>query len=1022
MQHVYQSCSHPVMRWLKSPERLTWLFIILVCVSLFGITGWRMHRARSLELSASRVIRANLARAIADHAGGVVREADIVLADLAERLQADGASEDALARLHRHMTARVASIRTLQDLVVFSAQGDALTTSLKPMPPINVADRAYFAFHRDHRSLAPLLGQPIRNQAAGNWSLTVSRRFERPDGTFGGVVGAVIDCSTFSAFYASFDIGAHGAITLLHGNTVLVARHPPPLDPNFRKIPSPPELEKQETAGDGRFVSPLDGVVRQFSFRRVGSTPLTVVVALSEDDVLTAWKRDVRSALATCSAMSAVLGLLGWQLVRNIRLRDRREAALRRSEGQYRLLADFSTDVIIQLGPDCRCRYVSPASERLFGFRPEDMLNGHPRESTYSGDWPALEAVIAEIFRSGHAPPVLYRSRRKDGSYVWVETQGRKLDGDRGFIVAIRDATSRKNAEDLLQGSNTRLSSANTELERLARHLARARDEAERASRAKSRFLAGMSHELRTPLNGILGYAQLLRLEGDLNGVQSARVDAMLGAGQHLLQMINCVLDLSQVESEELDLRAAEIDLHSTATACLDLVRPTAVMKSLTLGLVLAPDVSRCIMADPMRLRQILLNLLGNAVKFTACGLVELRLDQTADGTALRIEVADTGPGIPADRRARLFQEFERLGVEAAGAVEGAGLGLALSARFAAVMGGRLGHEDNPGGGSVFWLELPMTASAAKPVSAILIDPPDALPAPMRPLRVFVVDDVAMNRDIAGSFLRAAGHEVACAEGGAEAVEMAAASDFDVILMDVRMPEVDGLEATRRIRALAGPRGRVPVVALTAQSFTEQIAECRKAGMDAHLSKPFAQDALLDAVARAVEDRAAQGKANTMPRVEVLPAETARDEGAGPASRPVAVLPVPAIGSELPVLDPGAFERTAAFLAPQAVASYLRTLAERGEALLRGLHAPDALARTGSDLADAAHTLAGSAGMFGFERLAMVARRFERAVQTNAAETPDLAEGLCAAIEASLQEMHHRAPVSAAAPELMIGA
>ena len=1010
------------MRWLKSPERLTWLFIALVCASLFGVTGWHMHRARSLTLSESRVITANLARAIADHAGGVVREADIVLAGLAERLQADGMSEDALARLHRHMAARVALVQTLHHLVVFSAQGDALTTSFEPMPSVNVADRAYFAFHRDHRSLAPLVGQPIQNRADGNWSLTVSRRFERPDGTFGGVVVAVIDCDTFSAFYASFDIGAHGAITLLYGNTVLVARHPPPPDPSFRNIPSPPEMEEQETAGNGRFVSPLDGVVRQLSFRRVGSTPLTVVVALSEADVLAVWRRDGWAALAACSATSAVLGLLGWQLVRNIRLRDKREAALRRSEGQYRMLADFSTDVIIHLGPDCRRRYVSPASERLFGFPPEDMLNGHPRESTHPKDWPALEAGIAEIFRSGHAPPVLYRSRKKDGSYVWVETRGQKLDGDRGFIVTIRDATLRKEAKDRLHKANNDLTLANGNLERLARHLERARDEAERASRAKSRFLAGMSHELRTPLNGILGYAQLLHLEGGLSGAQSARVDAMLGAGQHLLQMINGVLDLSQVEAERLDLHAAEIDLRSTAAACLDLVRPTAAIKGLTLGLVVAPDVPQGIMADPMRLRQILLNLLGNAVKFTACGSVALRLDQAADGTALRVEVADTGPGIPAEQRHRLFQEFERLGAEDTGAVEGAGLGLALSVRLAAVMGGRLGHEDNPGGGSVFWLELPMTAIAAEPVSATLIDPPDALPAPERPLRVLVVDDVAMNRDIAGSFLRAAGHEVACAEGGAEAARMAADSDFEVILMDVRMPEVDGLEATRRIRALAGPRGQVPVVALTAQAFTEQIAECRKAGMDAHLSKPFTRDALLDAVLRAVEDRTAQGKANVTPQVEVPPVETARDEGTGPAFRPIAVPSAPAIGSELPVLDLAAFERTAAFLAPQAVASYLRTLAERGEALLRGLHAPDALARTGSDLADAAHTLAGSAGMFGFERLAMVARRFEQAVQTNAAEAPDLAEALCAAVEASLQEMHSRAPASAAAPELMAGA
>jgi CheY-like chemotaxis protein len=309
-------------------------------------------------------------------------------------------------------------------------------------------------------------------------------------------------------------------------------------------------------------------------------------------------------------------------------------------------------------------------------------------------------------------------------------------------------------------------------------------------------------------------------------------------------------------------------------------------------------------------------------------------------GATVRLEVVDTGPGIPAGRRDKLFQSFERLDGNALRAIEGAGLGLALSARLVALMGGRLGHEDNPGGGSIFWLELPvstvavplpaMAMASAQPGNPIADNP---IAAPV--LHVLVVDDVAMNRDIASSFLCSAGHKVTCAENGEAAIAAVATSDFDVVLMDVRMPGMDGLEATRRIRLLQGPRGRVPIVAMTAQAFTEQVAECRTAGMDSHLGKPFDQAQLLAVVARAVE------------------AGPSDAERLDPAA--IAEPMPPATGSELPVLDQRTFELAAACLTPDAVASYLRTIAELGHALLRDLRAPDAPTR---GPAEATHTLA----------------------------------------------------------------
>lgn len=1005
MRYSIHSCRNSISCWVRAPERQAWLFALLVCCSVFSITGWRVLRAYDLQLSEGQITTANLARSLADHAHATVQAADIVLAGLVERLQAEGTSDVALARLHRLLIERVAAVQEIHHLVVFSATGDALTTSFDPMPPVNVVDRTYFIFHRDHPAFGSLVGPPVRNRADGHWSLTLSRRFDEADGTFGGVVVAVIDCDTFARFYASFNVGAHGSIVLLNDTNVIIVRHPLPPNPDFRDIPRAQDRWHQGPAGNGRIISSLDGVARVYSYQRADRTSLMVIVALSEDDLLAVWWRDAWITLAACLAVLAVLSLLGWRLAQQIRQREQREIIVRRSEAQYRLLADYSTDVIIHLGLDCRQQYVSPASERLLGYRPEELVDRHLCETIHPEDWLVMEKNIAEILCFGNAPPVGFRMGSKDGLYVWVEALGQKLDSSQGLIVTLRDVTLRKQAEELLRSSNNCLSSSNTELERLARHLAKSRDAAELASQAKSRFLAGMSHELRTPLNGILGYAHLLRIEHGLNPIQAGRVDAMLGAGSHLLQMINRVLNLSEVEAGHAQLQMSEINSREVARACLDLVRPTAQAKGLTLDFDAALGVPQRVTTDPTRLRQILLNLLGNAVKFTARGAVELRLLTALDGARLRFEVADTGPGVLAEHRERLFQAFERLDAKVDGAIEGAGLGLALSAKLASMMGGGLGHEDNVGGGSVFWLDLPIVIGADESFLAVASSPDmhGAAPVPTPSMRILVVDDLAMNREIAGAFLRAAGHKVIYAENGTTAVATAASGDFDVVLMDVRMPGMDGLEATRRIRALAGPRARVPVVALTAQAFKEQIEECLRAGMNSHLAKPFTPRALLDAAKHALE----AGKAQR--RVNVPPFETMGGNGDFASASTVS----PAVDLELPVFDVDAFERTAAFLAPEAVTAYLQTIVGRGRALLGELRAPGALEQARASLADAAHSLSGSAGMFGFRCLANAACRFENAVRTAGPEVPALASSLGAAIEASLEELQDRKCVAA---------
>jgi PAS domain S-box-containing protein len=684
-------------------------------------------------------------------------------------------------------------------------------------------------------------------------------------------------------------------------------------------------------------------------------------------------------------------------------------AELAEQHDLLRVTLQSIADGVITTDAAGRVVWLNPAAERLTGWATAEAAGRTLAEVFCMIDEETRRPVAEAAADCSAWERPLGRSllKSRDGREYGVEESEapiRNAAGEvLGAVLVFHDVTQqRQQAERELREAELRV--ANAELDRLARHFAEARNIAEQASRAKTRFLASMSHELRTPLNGILGYAQLLRMDGGLSAAQAERVDSMLGAGTHLLEMISCVLDLSEIESGSAELQTAPVDLRSIADAALTIVRPAAEAKHMALRLLVGADVPSRVITDPARLRQILLNLLGNAVKFTQRGSVELRVAVTppsATSTArLRFEVADTGPGIRAEQRHLLFGEFERLDAGASGPVEGSGLGLSLSKRLSALMGGALGHDDNPGGGSLFWLELPLTAATdapPPPVRATDFAAAEArAPAPAAPAagprpRILVVDDVAMNRDIASAFIRSAGYELVCADGGEAAVAAAAAADFDAVLMDVRMPGVDGLEATRRIRALGGARGAVPIVALTAQVFTEQIDACRAAGMDTHVAKPFTLDTLLGAIRRGVE---AAGSRPTRP---------------GPPDAPSPKVPAhETLGADLPVLDDAALDRTAAVLKPEAVITYLRSLAGKAEALQEDLRARGEILGSAQRLASSAHALAGSAGMFGFDRLVFVARHFERAAKNDPAQAAGLADDLDAALKLSIAAMRNR--------------
>ena len=845
--------------------------------------------------SAFRVIRA-ARMATEQHVASVAAaQAEVAAADLDRRLRDADVLLHLLARrwrsdpTHFDLAAWFRAPLVLPDgarLLLLDPTGKVAQSSLPgPLRQDPGLEAAFAILQRNatdttvRRGLTIGRAEPDRSAPGAGWHIDLARALRAPAGGIGSgaLMGALVMVLPVHALLASGLPAAlapdslvvlvgtgTGQVRAASGSAADLAADLAP-GADIAGTPTFAALQAASAPGArGVGTGPLTpgGLVFLYAFHRVGSHPLAVVVAVNRARTLGAPRALAAETRRFALVISGLILLAALAVLAEIRSMRRREQRLARDRGALATVnaalagakreADAKTaqlegllaglpDGVIMFDADLRLLAWNEQVAGIAGIPPQLLRAGERfvallRAQAEAGEFgpgdPEVEVALrlARV-QSGTARERMERSR-PDGRCIELR---RRILPDGGFITLFSDITERKRAEDSLR---------------------EARAAAEAATAGKSRLVAMVSHELRTPLQALLHGIELL--EGaPLDPLYRRLLIGMGQAGGSLLRLLEDILDVARMEAGRLALHAEPCNPRRPLERAVDMLRPIAAERGVSLALEIATDVPGVILADPARLQQVAVNLLSNAAKFSRPGLVRLYAG-VAPGPVLLVAVTDQGPPIAPEQRALLFQPFSRLATPGQDAA-GVGLGLAICRDLVALMGGEIGctavdvaaRQTEPASGNVFWFTVPLVGSETAPTPSAPAEAAGSCEAGLRArARILLAEDVAVNRLVATALLRREGHAVHPVADGAAAVAAAARGAYDMVLMDLQLPGLDGLAATRAIRLLPGAAGAVPIVGLTGSASPEDYAACLLAGMEEVLAKSAGREELLAAVAR----------------------------------------------------------------------------------------------------------------------------------------------------------------------------
>jgi signal transduction histidine kinase/DNA-binding response OmpR family regulator len=834
---------------------VTTLGILIIALGWFLAISAADRRTASLYATAERNSN-NLTEALEEETGKTILGVDQVLRLMKARYESDPSSFDLLRWLGRP------SGSVDKDLLigVLGPDGHARASSTGDHDSGDYSDRDYYLAHTGPKDVGLFISRPFQGRHSGRLLLALSRRLSAPDGSLAGVAIALVDASYLARFLGDVDIG-HGVAVVAGSDGLIRAMA---RDGALLPLDGDVKFERLEQAagaapdGTGRWTGPGDAVERLYSYRSVEGLPLSVAIGLSIPEIEARDQAMRRTETQFGLAITALFLILLLLLVHELRQRRRGEAELARqrddlaqlntqlAESQATLAErtallqrtlDHTDQGIIVIDAGYKIRLINRCAAEALGVPSASFAPTLDFEALRERIWdshriqdPALQRPEFDTQAMELSTPHRYERRSPDGRIF--EIHNIPLP-DGGAIRTSTDVTERVAAEADLRA---------------------AKETAEAAMRARSEFLATMTHEIRTPLNGVIGLAGLL-MDTALDEGQRGYLSSLRRSADHLLLLVNDVLDFSKLDADRVELEAGQFRLADTIENVLAILSPRAIAKGLEMAFSIAEDVPSHLVGDAGRLSQILLNLAGNAVKFTETGRVSLavRLERTlADQVELGFDIIDTGIGIEADALPKLFKEFSQLDGSITRRYGGTGLGLAISNRLVVLMDGRMTVESQSGIGSIFSFTVTLgTADAVPDDAETAATTPSGLPSSPtgRRLSVLVAEDNPTNQLVSRTILEGHGCRVDIAANGAEAVRAVQERAYDVVIMDIMMPEVGGLEATRLIRALDSPRAKVPIVAMTANAFAQDREACIAAGMNGFIAKPATPAKLIAAIA-----------------------------------------------------------------------------------------------------------------------------------------------------------------------------